>query len=87
MTGWTKPKDCKILHFEEKRKLLRVEDYKAGLIAVKPFVTAMRAAIGEERRQREQTEGGGDTEVDVSNAHAADGSIEAGEGDDDADAS
>ena len=54
--GWTKPQDCKVLHFTEKRKLLQERDYKAGLDALSPLVTALRAAIEEERRQKERAE-------------------------------
>jgi hypothetical protein len=46
---WTPPQDCSILRFENKRQLLRPEEYKEGVVALAPFVQEMRKAIEAER--------------------------------------
>jgi hypothetical protein len=47
--GWTAPQDCSVLRFDNKRQLLRTEEYKDGVAALAPLVEQMRQAIEAER--------------------------------------
>lgn len=47
--GWLAPTNCKVLNFDEKRQLLREAEYREGVDAHAPMVTAMQDAIRVER--------------------------------------
>jgi hypothetical protein len=47
--AWARPDDCVVLAFEDKRNLLRAEEYRSGLEALMPLVGVMQRAVAAAR--------------------------------------